>query len=64
VPVPETEAGPGGEQALGVRMPGIGEHDASRCLLDDLPEIHHGDPVADRADRGEVMGDQQQRQAE
>ena len=35
-----------------------------RRQLDDLAEVHHGDAVAEELDRGEVVGDEQAREAE
>jgi len=35
------------------------EHGVNRPLLDDLPEVHHRDPVGGVVDDGQVMGDEQ-----
>ena len=45
-------------------MRGLGEDLARVALLDDLPRVHHGDPVAGLGDDPEVVRDQQQRGVE
>ena len=44
-------------------MPRLGDHLGGRPGLDDLAGVEDHDPVADLGDDGEVVGDQQQRQA-
>ena len=52
-------AGEAAQQADGVGVLGVVEDLAGRPLLDDLPGVHHADPVAHRADHAEVVGDEQ-----
>lgn len=53
---------PGGarriEQCSGVGLPGLREHLADRTVLDNAARLHHGDMVADLADDGEIVTDQ------
>ncbi len=51
--------GRGGEQRLGVGVLRGGEQFGGRGLFDDLPEVHHGDPVGEELDGGQVVGDEQ-----
>ena len=53
-----------GEQRFGVRMQRIAEQLARRRDFDDPAEIHHGDPVADVLDHGQIMRDEEIREAE
>ncbi len=41
-----------------------GEHALDRALFDDLPRLHHADPLRDPAHDAEVVGDEQKRHAE
>ncbi len=52
----------GRQQALRVRVAGIGEQRLGGRDLDDPAEVHDGDPVAQVPDHGQVVRDQQQRQ--
>ena len=52
------------EQRFGIRMQRIAEQRARRRDFDDPAEIHHGDPVADVLDHGEIVRDEEIRQAE
>ena len=52
----------GREQRLAVRMQRRGEQRALVGQLDDPPEIHHRDPVADVLDDRDVVGDEQVRE--
>ena len=54
----------GCEQRLGVRVQWIAEELTGRRDLDDPAEIHHGNPMADVLDHGEIVRDKQIRQAE
>ncbi len=45
----------------GVRMLRIGEDGRRVTFLDDLAGVHHADPIAQRPDDAEVVGDQQDR---
>src|SRR6266567_2820653 len=54
----------GREQRFGVRVQRIAEQLPGRCDLDDPAEIHHGDPMADVLDHGEIVRDKEIRQAE
>ena len=49
------------EQAQGVRVLRVGEDRGRIALLDDLARVHDADPVAQRPDDAEVVGDQQDR---
>jgi hypothetical protein len=40
-------------------MRGIGEKACGRCLFDDLPGVHHGNPVSPPGDDAEIMGNEQ-----
>ena len=42
---------------------GLAEELRARCHLDDLPEVHHGNPVAEELHHREVVGDEQAREA-
>ena len=53
----------GGEQCLRVGVLGGGEQFGGRGLFDDLPEVHHGDPVGEEFDGGQVVGDEQAAEA-
>ena len=48
-----------GQQCLRIGMAGAFEQFGLRCDLDNAPEIHHRDAVADMGDDGEIMGDEQ-----
>ena len=50
-------------QQLGVGMHRLVQHLAVTPLLDDPPEIHDAEPVAEMADDAEVVRDEQERQA-
>ena len=50
----------GGEQALGVRVAGVGVDVGDRGLLDDPAGVHHRDRVGDVGDHAEVVGDEDQ----
>ena len=50
-------------QVSGVRVGRVGEDVGGRALLDDAPGVHHGDPVGERGDHGEVVSDVQRRHA-
>ena len=50
------------QQAFGVGMSRVGEQRLDRRLLDDLPGVHHRDPVAEVGNHAEVVGDEQDRQ--
>ena len=52
------------EQRPRVRMLRPREHLVRRAGLDDLPEVHDGDPVGDVLDDRQVVGDEDQRHAE
>ena len=54
----------GRQQRLGVGMARLGEQAALGRQLDDLAEIHDGDPVGDVAHHGEVVGDEEVGEAE
>ena len=45
-------------------MPRVGEHLVRRRLLDDPPQVHDRDPVADVAHDREIVGDEQHGEAE
>ena len=49
------------QQPEGVRMLRIGEDGRRVAFLDDLAGVHHADPIAQRPDDAEVVGDQQDR---
>src|SRR4051812_3017857 len=53
-----------GEECLGVLDLGVLVDLLRIALLDDLAEVHHGDPVTHRPDDGEVVGDEQVREPE
>ena len=50
------------EEGLRVRVSGIAEHGVGRPGLDDLPQVHHGDAVADVLDDREVVRHEQDRE--
>ena len=52
------------EQPLRVRVLRRAEHGGRRAALDDPARVHHGQPVARLGQHGEVVADQDQRQAE
>src|ERR1700722_11907756 len=52
------DRGHGVEQKSGVGMPRTGEHIRNRSKLDDLAEIHHGDPVAKMTNHRYVVRNQ------
>ena len=52
------------EQRLRVRMGRALVDVVARADLDDLAEVHHGDPVGHVADDGQVVRDEDVRQAE
>jgi len=54
----------GREQGLGIGMAGMREQLVGRADLDDLPEIHDGDPLRDVAHDAKVVGDEQECQVE
>ena len=54
----------GSHQATRIGMLRIFENGAARSYLDDLPEIHHRDAVADPLDDGHVVRDEQESDAE
>src|SRR5690606_19995972 len=56
--------GHGGQQRLGVGVPGAAEQLRCRRLLDDPAQVHDRHPVADVLDHGQVVGDEQVRQVE
>src|SRR6267143_5016240 len=49
----------GGQQCLGIGMAGVCEQFGLPCNLDDAPEIHYRDAVADMGHHSEIMGDEQ-----
>src|SRR5205823_7950364 len=51
-----------GEQSLRVRMLRLREQLLARRDLDELPEVHHGDPVAEVLDGREIVRDEQARE--
>lgn len=51
------------EQRLGVGVLRRGEQLGCRGLFDDLPEVHHGDPVREVLDGRRVVGDEQAAEA-
>ena len=53
----------GREERLGVRVLGCPEEVGAGCELDDLPEVHDADAVAEVLDRREVVGDEEAREA-
>ena len=58
------EGGDGGEQSAGVGMRGAGEDVGDGAAFDDSSGIHDGDAVADAADHGEVVRDEEHGQRE
>src|SRR3954452_3155948 len=61
---PRIERRYGGQELLGVRVPGVVVHLVGGTGLDDPAAPHHGDPVADLAYDGEVVRDEDQRESE
>ena len=57
-------AGRGREQAGGVGMAGMAQHLGDRPLFDDAPGVDDHDLVAQLGDDAEIMGDEQDGQAE
>ena len=53
-----------GEQSLGVGMQGILEQLFGVAQLDDLSQVHHGDPLAGVLHDQEMVGDEQVGQIE
>ena len=51
-----------GDQRLRVGVLGALDHVDGRALLDDPPQVHDRDPVAERPGEAEVVGDEDQRQ--
>ena len=62
--IPGRGTGIAESSATRVRVQRPREELRRRRELDDLPEVHDRDPVGDVADHGEVVGDEQVRQAE
>ena len=58
------EAGDAGDESFCVGVPGIFQDRVGVAGFDDLAAIHDGDALAEAADDGEVVGDQQKRHAE
>ncbi len=54
----------GREQRLGAGVPGACEERLGRGELDDAPDVHHGDPIADMLDDTQIMSDEDAGQAE
>ena len=54
----------GARERARVRVGGRGEHLAARPLLDHAPRVHHGQPLAHRGERREVVRDEDGRQPE
>ena len=52
------------QQRLRVGVLGSREQLVARRELDDLAEVHHRDPIAEELDRGEVVADEEAREAE
>jgi hypothetical protein len=52
------------QQITCIRVRRLGEDVARRSVLDDLPRVHHGHPVAGLGDDPEVVRDQEQRRPE
>jgi hypothetical protein len=52
------------QQGPGVGVAGVGQHGLGRALLDDAAQVHHGQPVGDVPGEAEVVGDDQDGQAE
>jgi hypothetical protein len=49
----------GEKEPLGVRVAGPVEELVGRCLLDQLPALHHGDPIGHVAQDEKVVGDEE-----
>ena len=60
---PRARARRDGDQRLRVRVLRALEHVRGGAQLDDAPEVHHRDAVAERPGQPDVVGDQEQRQA-
>ena len=58
------DGGDGTEQAAGVLVAGVGEDLLGGALLDDLASVHDGDGVCHLGHEGEVVGDEDHREAE
>ncbi len=58
------DLGDRGDEGRRIRMARRAEHALGRPLLDDPAEIHHRDPVAEPAHDGEIVRDEDQRQAD
>src|SRR3954471_5578306 len=54
----------GGEECLGVLDLRVLVDRVRVALLDDLPQVHHGDPIAHPPDDREIVGDEQVREPE
>jgi hypothetical protein len=52
------------QQGPGVGVAGVGQDGLGRALLDDAAQVHHGQPVGDVPGQAEVVGDDQDGQAE
>ena len=48
----------GGREPARVGVSGLGEDLVARAPLDDAPGVHHGDALADRGERRQVVGDE------
>ena len=62
----DERVGDGGGRQQGLRV-GMGRgvvHLGGRARLHDATEVHHGDPVAEVADDGQVVGDEQEAEVE
>ena len=55
------KAGDGGKQGAGIRMARVVIEGVGGGKLDNLAEIHDGDPMRNRPDRTEIVGDKQER---
>ncbi len=51
------------EQRLRIGMLGAAEELCARCELDELAEVHHGDAVAEKLDRSQVVRDEEAAEA-
>ena len=56
--------GLGGQQLLGVGMPGRGEQRRDRTGFDNLAVVHHAHPIGQLAHDAQIMGDKQDRQSQ
>ena len=57
-------AGRGVEQGAGIGLLRMGQHLGGRALFDDAAVLHHSDIVADLRGDAQIVGDEQQRDAE